>query len=503
MKSSKNIWNILSTYGNKLWGFISIFIFIPLYIKYLGMESYAVIGFYSLLLGIISFADAGLSSAITREFASEHTNNYKYSVLRLIEKLYLTICVSVVILIFLFAPLISKYWLTSEKISIDLLTYYIRLIGLGVSIQLISSLYYGAMFGIDHQVEANIYQVTWSISRSLGVLLVLIWVSKTLEMYFLWQIICNSIYVLLLRSKLVQVLKINVNKLYIEIQKIPKEILVYVGGMSIVAIISSINSQIDKIVVSSAFPLKTYGYYSLASALSQLPVMLGVPLVLSLFPKFSNLAVRNETDKLRINFEKFNSILNVFIFTILFILLLYPSEILNLWTKNAVESNYQLEVLRTIQFLSIGSTFLALQLLFFYILLSYGQTKYTIYQGFVQISFGVPLLYLFVNKIGLSGAGISWVIINFGAFVYLFIVVSKKYLHFKYLRFFISSILTPFLMVLFPILLGFLLYKRFNEYFLIIAIISATLSLAINLLLFSYKYNKSFKNIFSLFNFLE
>jgi hypothetical protein len=44
-----------------------------LYIHYLGIESYAIIGFYTLLLGIISFADAGMSSAIIKEFSLQTT----------------------------------------------------------------------------------------------------------------------------------------------------------------------------------------------------------------------------------------------------------------------------------------------------------------------------------------------------------------------------------------------------------------------------------------------
>lgn len=75
-----NLAKLISNYGNRLWSMISVFIFIPLYIRFLGSENYGLIGFYALLLGIISFADSGMSSAIIKEFSQEHTSNYKYSV---------------------------------------------------------------------------------------------------------------------------------------------------------------------------------------------------------------------------------------------------------------------------------------------------------------------------------------------------------------------------------------------------------------------------------------
>jgi hypothetical protein len=71
MKNS-NVGKLVSNYGSRLWSNL-FFIFTPLYIHYLGIESYAIIGFYTLLLGIISFADAGMSSAIIKEFSLQAT----------------------------------------------------------------------------------------------------------------------------------------------------------------------------------------------------------------------------------------------------------------------------------------------------------------------------------------------------------------------------------------------------------------------------------------------
>ena len=50
------------------------FLFVPLYINYLGIESYGLIGFSVSLSALLRLADLGLSSTLSREFA-------RYSVL--------------------------------------------------------------------------------------------------------------------------------------------------------------------------------------------------------------------------------------------------------------------------------------------------------------------------------------------------------------------------------------------------------------------------------------
>ena len=47
--------NIFENYILKLLGIISLFIFVPFYIKILGVELYAVINFYSVILTIMYF----------------------------------------------------------------------------------------------------------------------------------------------------------------------------------------------------------------------------------------------------------------------------------------------------------------------------------------------------------------------------------------------------------------------------------------------------------------
>ncbi|MDC8098916.1 oligosaccharide flippase family protein [Chryseobacterium rhizosphaerae] len=486
-KKYRNIWNILSNYGSKLWSIISVFIFIPLYIKYLGVESFAVIGFYSLLLGIISFADSGLSSAVIKEFSSSKPNDYKYSILRLIEKYYIIICVGICVTFFVLAPIIAKYWLTSETIKIDDLTYYLRLISIGIVIQLLSLLYNGALFGLNYQLEANFFQFIWNISKSLGVVLGLILISKTLEVFFIWQIICNIVYVVVIRYRAIFQLKKLGNKLKMVINSIPHDIINYISGMILIAIVSAINTQADKIITSYMFPLKVYGYYTISSTLAQIPLMLGMPLAISIFPVFSKLISTSEFTRLKLSFEKSSFILNNLVILASILLILYTSDIVLLWTKNSIEKAYFQDVMISCKLLVIGSVFLSLQLIFYYGLLAFGKTKYNIAQGIFQVVLGIPLLYLFVSKFGIAGAGVSWIIINLGGLIFLFIIITKKYIKFNRMKYLLNNIFIPLFISLGICLILHFISLNFSINFIITIIISGVFSLLLNFIFYNIR----------------
>lgn len=500
MKTS-NIGNLISNYGSRLWSLISVFIFIPVYIHFLGIESYAVIGFYSLLLGIISFADAGMSSAVIKEFALDNEPSYKYSVLRRVENLYLFVCFSLMALIVGFSKIIAVNWLTSENIPVNDLAYYISLIGFGITIQLLSSLYFGSLFGLNKQVKANSYQIILNILKSAGVILIMYLYNPSLEVYFLWQIICNIVYVILLRYNTIEILKKDTTELRNYLKSIPPDILKYIGGMTIIAVISSINSQADKIITSSFFSLEVFGYYNIASIISQLPVILGAPLTLFVFPLFSKFSGSNNENNLKVCFEKISFLLSIIVLPAAISLLFYTAEIMKLWTGDTINPNVFPTLLIVIKLLTTGSLFLVMQFPLYYLLLAKGKTKYTIYQGVVQILLGLPLLLLCAKYFGLISLGLPWILINLGSLIYLSIIVFKKYIKINYISFLKEFILIPFLITITIYTLLYFIYIQIQIGFYGFIILSGILSIAFCLIFSNYKNRLPLIDIKNLYNF--
>lgn len=501
---NSNLGRLISNYVTRIWGLFSVFLFIPIYIKYLGIESYAVIGFYALLLGIVSFADAGMSSAVTKEFSKPSPINQKYSVLKIIEKNYILICIIISLSVLFCSDFIATYWLKSDGINIIDLSLYVKLIGIGISLQLLSSLYFGGLFGVNKQFEANTIQFLWSLSKSALVVLLLIFVKPSLTLFLFWQIFCNLVYVLVLRSYLIKSIMFEAKGqvLSLVMTKLPKDVVQYIGGMTIIAVIASVNSQIDKIMASTYLSLKVFGYYSIASNLAQIPVVMASPLAMSVFPLFSRFSSTTYDDKADIVYKKSSFVMHLVLIPVFLCFYIYAPELIVLWIGNAIDAIWFDKIVYVMRLLLVGSLFLGLQFLPYYLLLSKGKTSYTIYQGLAQILIGVPLLFFFAKKFGIVGLGWVWIIINFGALLFLNIIVFKKYL--KGLSFIDYMLKTFFCVLLISgLVFGFVAFvnQYTNIYFLIVLIFSAVISVGLTLVLHNRLNRRSIFNVHSVVDF--
>ena len=61
--------NLIANYLGQGWTAIMGLVFIPLYIKYLGIESYGLIGLFGVLQAWLSLLDMGMTPTLSREMA--------------------------------------------------------------------------------------------------------------------------------------------------------------------------------------------------------------------------------------------------------------------------------------------------------------------------------------------------------------------------------------------------------------------------------------------------
>lgn len=501
---NSNLVKILSNYVGKLWSLLAVFLCVPLYINYLGIENYAVIGFYTLVLALISFADAGMSSAITREFSLEESTGYKLSILNKIEKLYWGVLFFICSIIMFFSGIIAEKWLKTEAINLNDLTNYILLIGVGACIQMAASLYYGALFGLGFQVQANNYQIIWTTFKSLLVILLIKFIRNGLYVFFIWQIICNIIYVYSLRSSVLKGLdKKNNNTNYgLKSFEIPKRIYKYIGGMALVAIISSISSQMDKLVISYFYSLKVFGYYTMVSLLAQIPIFITMPIAAFIFPLLSKFAEKKDKKSLFDNtLKKFIFLLYLIIIPTSIFICFYPLEVLQTWSNAKIELHLLSDMVFLVQTLTIGSMFLAMQFPLYYTLLAHSETKYTVYQGAVQLVVGVPLLFCLAKFYGLKYVGITWLLINFCGFIYLLFVCLERFTNIEklvYLKKYvipnvcISSILSS---------ISLYIYNNTNLIFFVVALLHILITFMLIIALNNYQEGRRIFSLKHLYNF--
>ena len=190
--------NTVANYFGHVWGIISVYLFVPIYLKFLGIEAYGLVGFYSTLLGILVFADMGLTATLSREMARlsvrENAAREMGELLRTYEAVYFCISLMVAGTIWFFAPLIAERWLKASTLQPREIASAIRLMGIAIALQLPSGLYSGGLLGLQKQLLANSVQIAWGIWRGVGAVLVLWLFSSTIFAFASWQLLSNSLY---------------------------------------------------------------------------------------------------------------------------------------------------------------------------------------------------------------------------------------------------------------------------------------------------------------------
>ncbi|EED1883762.1 O121 family O-antigen flippase, partial [Escherichia coli] len=126
---------------------------LPLYIKYMGAESYGLIGFFTMLQALFGLLDLGLTPTIGRETARYHGGtmtvlDYR-KLLRTLHILFFTIATIGGVFLFFLAPIISVHWLKVTTISIDTVNYCVKIMAFSIALRWIGGLYRGIISGSE------------------------------------------------------------------------------------------------------------------------------------------------------------------------------------------------------------------------------------------------------------------------------------------------------------------------------------------------------------------
>jgi len=435
--------NIIANYIGRAWSFISVFIFVPFYLKLLGSEAFGIVSFFAVVLGFLAIADAGLTATLNREFArADRTLSYKANMLKTIEIIYIGICLTVVLGMWFFAPLIATNWLHAGNIPTQDVVFYVRLIGVGVAFQLVTALYQGGLMGLQKQVLANGLLVGHGVLRS-GLVLLPLYFFPSLSTFFFWQIGVTIIYLVVLRVFVKREVRTEEKAVF------SKAVLVdvkgFAAGMFLISVLSATLMQTDRLVVSGLFSLSEFGFYSLAGMFSQIPFMLVLPIGLAILPQLTQRISAGDFPNAMILFRKTTFIVVAIASFVAFFLIAYTPEILMLWTQN---TDLVSTVSRVAQILCLGVLFQATQLMPYYLGIANGHTKTNIILGFCSVVFLVPALFISIAHFGLFGAGIPWLIMSVITFIALGYIILRKFANKMFKTWFFSDTLVPLVIAL-------------------------------------------------------
>ena len=441
--TSITIINIVS----KLWAAILNIILIPLYVKFLGAESYGLVAFYGVLLGSLAILDVGLSPTLSREIAIHKAKkvsvNETCDLVFTIESIYWLISIIIGFLVFFLSYPIAAYWVNSKELSIATIEKAVILMGAVIVFQWPTGLYNGALIGLEKQKVASLIYIAFASLRSLGVLAIL-YFSPTIEAYFYWQLLATFFFSLSLRYFVWHYLS---DKLYkpkfskIQLMQIWK----FAAGMAGISFVTFFISQIDKILVSKFLPLEQVGYYSIAFSVAGGLSMLSGSLAQIIYPKLTKIVASGQTEDLVEFYHNASKWMSILSLPVGLFLIIFAPDILIIWTKNQVLTQQVTPILRIA---ALGTLFNNMMTMPYYLMLANGETRYTIYQNLIVALLSVPLLIWGIFNYGALGASFIWLSVNAG---YIFIsvpLVYRKFLKGELWKWYLKDIALPLIKVM-------------------------------------------------------
>lgn len=425
--------NVIANYLGQAWTAVMGLVFVPVYIDYLGMESYGLIGIFTLLQTWLSLLDMGMTPTLSREMArytaGAHSAESIRDLLRTLELMCFLLAVVLFAGLSLCSTWLANHWLHTEKLPSAELAQAISVMGLVIALRFIEGLYRGAIVGLQQQVWLNIAGAASATLRAVGAVLVLMWIAPDINAFFLWQGVASVITIIAFMIATYHHLPASKRAAQFSLLQL-KTIWRFAGGMVAITVLSLLLTQVDKIILSRLLSLELFGYYTLAGTVAATLNHLILPITQAYYPRFTELVTQDDTAGLINTYHQSAQLISVLIIPATLMLVFFGNNLLLLWTGNPLLAD---NVAPLLALLAIGVMLNGFMHIPYLLTLAYGWTKFSMYQNIVAVLILVPSMIWATVRYGAMGAAWIAIILNAGYiligvhFIYRRILSTEKW----------------------------------------------------------------------------
>lgn len=417
----KLLYNFAAQFSTGIMGIL----FVPIYINNLGVESYGIIGFLSVLQVWILLLDAGLTPTLGREMArfsgGQHSPESIWEMLRTLETVIICLAIVSSGAVFLSSNLIVKNWLNvSESLNMG---FAIKIMALIIGLKFLDGLYRAALLGLQEQVLVSKVSITMAILRHCGAVII-VYFKPNIDSFLCWQLLVSATTVCCYLIFVYSILPSTERSPKFAVEKL-QSIKSFTTGMIIVTVINMGLSQADKFFVSYYASLKSYGYYTFAATVAAGLHFFVSPIITTYYPKFAKLVAENNPIELEKVYELSTTLIVVITLPITVVLVLYPSEIIEIWSGNAVLAQQSATF---VQLLVLGTFANTLVWMPYQFQLGHGWTNLSVRINAITLLLAMVSWYLLVPQYGGLAAASTWVAINV-----LLVILNVALMHRKLL----------------------------------------------------------------------
>jgi O-antigen/teichoic acid export membrane protein len=405
---------MIANFAGSSWASLMSIIFVPVYIKFMGIEAYGLVGVFASLLALFSVLDMGLGATMTREMARlsalDPTHNEARGLARTIEIIYWVVGIFLGFVVIVLAAPIADHWVKPDRLDPQAVKQALMITGGIVAVRWPASIYSGGLRGLDRQPLLNVISGTAATVRGLGAVAVLWLISPTIQAFFLYQIIVSAVETSCLGWALWRSLPGSGTSATFAVNHL-KRVWQFSAGMAGITFVVLLLTQTDKIILSRMLPLDLFGYYTLAWSVSAVLLQTIGPIDAAVYPTLTRLVSQQDERGLREMYHKTSQMQAVILVPAALVLILFGDVVLMAWSGNP-------EIVRNtgpiLSILAIGTCLNGFMHVPYFTQLAYGWTSLAFWQNAVSVIVLVPLMVVLTRAYGGVGAAYVWVILNAG-----------------------------------------------------------------------------------------
>jgi len=426
--------NIAANFAGAGWSALMSVCFVPVYITYLGMEAYAVIGLFAVLQVWMSLLDFGLGPTLNREMARLQAGWHTAISIRNLFRSAELVCFSaagfIAFIIFFASEWLARDWLRPEHIETQNLAAAISLGGITLALRWVAGLYRNAILGLQEQVWVNVVTAAYATIRGVGAIGVLALVSPTLTAFFAYQILVVAlelgtvaliVYVHLPRSNTRARFSVT------ELRKVWR----FSAGVAGISALTTVLTQSDKLILSKLLSLSQFGHYVLAGTIATTLLVLVVPVSTAVGPRLIDIVSRGDCEAVASVYHRYSQLVSILVIPSALTLAIFSDRVLLLWTHDA-ELTAAASPLVTI--LVLGTMCNAFMNVPYLLQLAFGWTRFSLIGSSIAVALLLPALVMSASYYGAIGSASIWLILNAG-----YVVIGMPFMHRSILRGELSS----------------------------------------------------------------
>ena len=418
--------------------------FIPVYVHFLGIEAYGLVGLFTALQAWMVLFDFGFTPALAREMArfavGAHDAASIRHLLRSVEAAIAAIAGLVILGFWLGANWLATNWLTPEELPVEVVTTVVSLMGIVIGLRLIENVYRNSLTALERQIPAGALTAIVAVVRSIGAIGVLAWVSPTVVAFFVWQALVSLLsavaFAALLYASIARSSGSRSRPSVAALRGIGR----FAGGTFLIALSGTLISQSDKLILSSIETLAVFAVYSIAYIVAAAVRVLVQPVDVAVFPRLVHLHQIRDEPRLASLYHRSSQLNAVLLGSSGAFLAVFGEQVLELWTQDTSLASEAFPILRI---LVVGMVLNGFMNGPYYLQLAAGWTGLLTKVNWALLLIFLPGTYWLSLQFGAIGAAVAWLLLNAVYMGTVARLMHQRLLPGELRRWYVNDLFTP------------------------------------------------------------